>query len=214
MSDFTTFDELTARLIADLGAAPPQRRLLAVVGAPGAGKSTFAESLCAALNRDAPGRAMVVPMDGFHYDDSVLEPQGLLPRKGAPQTFDVEGFDHALGRLAARGAAPVALPLFDRSLEIARAGACLVPPSVEVLIVEGNYLLLQDPPWDGLHRHFWRSIRLDVPLDVLEQRLCARWLGHGFDRAAAAAKVRENDLPNAITVTERSRAADWTIRNC
>lgn len=106
----------------------------------------------------------------------------------------------------------MALPLFDRSLEIARAGACLVPASVGVLIVEGNYLLLQDPPWDRLKRHFWRSIWLEVPQATLEQRLCARWRRYGYDREGAVAKARANDLPNARMVAARSRGADWIVR--
>lgn len=209
MSKQLSFEEVAA----ELAAAPRERLLVAVVGAPGSGKSTFAEALCDTLCRDNPNRAMVVPMDGFHYDNIVLDQRGLLPRKGSPQTFDVEGFDHALGRLAARGAAPVAMPVFDRSLEIARAGASLIPQAVELLIVEGNYLLLNDPPWNQLHRHFWRSIYLNVPINVLEQRLCDRWLGYGYDREAANTKVRANDLPNAMTVLDHSRAADWVVSN-
>src|SRR5690606_16967156 len=83
--------------LARLGA---ERRILcAIVGAPGAGKSTLAEAVAEELNRRSPGSAALLPMDGFHYDDLYLVPAGLRPRKGAPETFDTGGLRHVLGRL-------------------------------------------------------------------------------------------------------------------
>jgi pantothenate kinase len=66
------------------------RRIVVIVGAPGAGKSTFSEALQAALSERV--NCEVLPMDGFHFDDIVLNARGHRPRKGAPHTFDVGGF--------------------------------------------------------------------------------------------------------------------------
>ena len=99
------------------------RLIVALAGPPGSGKSTLSELLVESLNADVPGWAAVLPMDGFHYDDLYLTPAGLRPRKGAPDTFDVGGLEHALQRLRSRNADHVAVPIFDRQLEIARAGA-------------------------------------------------------------------------------------------
>ena len=140
-------------------AAGQARVILAMAGAPGSGKSTLADKLVAKLNARAAGQAAVLPMDGFHYDDLYLVPAGLRPRKGAPHTFDVGGLYHTLRRLRAADETEVAVPVFDRQIEIARAGARLIPASVPVIVVEGNWLLLDQSPWDRLRPMFDRNTR-------------------------------------------------------
>lgn len=198
-------------LVAALTALPPGRRLVAVVGAPGSGKSKLAEQLVERLNAETPGRAAVVPMDGFHYDNALLEPQGLLPRKGAPETFDVQGLAHLLTRLRQSGDGPVAIPVFDRDLELSRAAGRMIDDATEILIVEGNYLLLDEAPWDRLYRHFERTILLDVDEDELKRRLLNRWAKYGYDAAEALRKAEENDLPNGRRMRAASRPADWVV---
>ena len=196
-------------LLRSLVALPPGRRLVAVAGAPGSGKSTLADRLRDALL--AAGRkAEVFGMDGYHYDDIVLEARGLRHRKGAPDTFDVAGFRVTLDRLARNDEAEVAVPVFDRSIEIARAGARIIPQETEVLIVEGNYVLLDAPGWSDLR--FDLTVWLDVPEPVLRHRLRQRWADLGLPEAEITAKVEGNDLPNGRLVATQSRAADFVIR--
>lgn len=184
-----------------------RRYVLAIAGAPGSGKSTLAGALLAALEAEAPGAAALVPMDGFHFDDAVLEARGRRFHKGSPDTFDVGGLAAALGRIRDADA-DVAVPLFDRDLEIARAGARVVPADAPVILVEGNYLLLDDAPWDRLAPLFDRTLFVSVPEAELERRLLARWRGHGLDADAGRARTYDNDLPNARLVAARSRPAD------
>jgi len=187
------------------------RLILAMAGAPGSGKSTTAEKLAARLNQAQAGTAAVLPMDGYHYDDLYLGPAGLQPRKGAPQTFDVGGLFHTLRRLRARDEPAVAVPVFDRKIEIARAGARLIPPEVPVIIVEGNYLLLQQAPWPRLAPLFDITVMIDVPEAVLRSRLALRWEKYGLTPAAITAKLEENDLPNGRLVRSASAPADYRI---
>lgn len=187
------------------------RTVVAIAGAPGSGKSTLAEALVDGLNARDPGSAALLPMDGFHFDDRVLDALGRRARKGAPDTFDVGGLDHSLARLRTRDEAFVAVPVFDRAIEIARAGARLIPAGVPVIVAEGNYLLLKDAPWSALARHFELTVRLDIPEDVLRARLALRWQGYGLSDGEIARKLEENDLPNGRTVTMRSRPADYVI---
>ncbi|WP_176086522.1 nucleoside/nucleotide kinase family protein [Martelella sp. HB161492] len=189
------------------------RLLVAIAGAPGSGKSTLSSRLCDRLNGAAAKTpaAAVVPMDGFHLDDTVLTQQGMLARKGAPFTFDFGGLDALLGRLARNDEDAIAVPLFDRDLEIARAGARLISRNCPIILVEGNYLLLDQAPWSAIRRHFDLTVALDVPLAVLEDRLVARWLEQGFTLAAAQRRARENDLVNARLVRQSGIDADLVV---
>ncbi len=188
-----------------------ERRVLAVAGAPGSGKSTLAEQVVAAVEAAAPGRAAILPMDGFHYDDEVLVPRGWRPRKGAPHTFDVGGFAALLARLRTNAEEEIAVPRFDRDLEIARGGARIVPREVRLIVAEGNYLLLDRAPWAALRARFDRTAFLDVPIEELTRRLTARWAGYGLTGAALVEKMEGNDLPNARTVVAESAAADYLL---
>lgn len=188
-----------------------ERRILAVAGAPGSGKSTLAEAVVEAVEAQAPGSAAILPMDGFHYDDEVLVPRGDRPRKGAPHTFDVGGFAALLSRMRANAEDEIAVPRFDRDLEIARAGARIVPRSVRLIVAEGNYLLLDMPPWSSLRPAFDRTAFLDVLYDELERRLRARWEGYGLDGETLRQKLEGNDLPNARMVVERSAPPDTYV---
>jgi pantothenate kinase len=196
-----------ANLIRTRAKDRPGRFMVAVAGPPGAGKSTVAADLVRLIG---PG-SRVVPMDGFHYDDAVLNARGMRARKGAPDTFDVAGFAHLVARLGTE--AEVAIPIFDRSMELSRAAADIVGPDDRILIFEGNYLLLDDGPWRALGPRFDLTVMLDVTEDELVRRLTARWLHYGKTPEAAADWIASNDLPNIRRVLQGSRAADIRVRN-
>ncbi|HEX2018438.1 MAG TPA: nucleoside triphosphate hydrolase [Aurantimonas sp.] len=190
-----------------------RRLIVALAGSPGSGKSTTAEILAERLNAASPGTADILPMDGFHYDDRVLEARGDRPRKGAPHTFDVDGLAVMLDRLKADDGRAVAVPVFDRAIEIARAGARIITPDARIIIVEGNYLLLDQPDWRALRSRFDLTVMLDVPEEVLRQRLTERWRGLGLAGAALTDKLEGNDLPNMRLVLSRSVPADVVLGN-
>ncbi|QQA41876.1 nucleoside/nucleotide kinase family protein [Pelagovum pacificum] len=185
-----------------------QRVLVAIAGAPASGKSTLAAELLRRM-RNQKVRAEVVPMDGFHLDNAVLEARGLKLRKGAPETFDSLGFLNAVRRL--KEGEEVVLPLFDRPRDLAIAGAVVVEPDCQVVIVEGNYLLFDERPWLNLAGLWDISARIDVPTADLRSRLIQRWLSHGFSRTAATQRAERNDMPNALRVIEKSLPADFIL---
>lgn len=202
--------------LADLLAEKAQgggRVVAALAGAPGSGKSTVAERLADALNARRAGLASVLPMDGYHYDDLHLVPAGLRPRKGAPETFDVGGLFHTLKRIRTRDEAFVAVPVFDRDIEIARAGARMISADVPVIIVEGNYLLLGQEPWSRLRPLFDVAVLVDVPEPVLRARLTARWQHYNLTPDEIAWKLDGNDLPNGRFVMAESRGEDFRLPN-
>lgn len=200
-----TLDEVCAQVLAR--APSPNRRLVAVVGPPASGKSTVAQALAARLTTQGEESA-VVPMDGFHLDDRLLQADGTQNRKGAPNTFDAYGFVRTIKALQSPD--PIIYPIFDRSREIAIAGAGRVPASCKTVVVEGNYLLLQQPPWTRLHNLWTLSIALNPPIDLLIERLKTRWVEH--NKPNAQAWIDTNDVPNITTVMTKSAPADiiWT----
>lgn len=181
------------------------RFITALAGPPGAGKSTLAEAVVGALGAGA----RVVPMDGFHLDNQVLDARGLRARKGCPESFDALGFVHLIRRLRAED--EVVIPVFDRGLDLARAGGDVVRDEDKLLIVEGNYLLLDAAPWADARPLYDLTVALDVPEAELERRLIRRWLDHGHDPAGAEARALSNDIPNARRVLRDSVAAEIVI---
>jgi len=184
------------------------RIMVAVAGPPGAGKSTVGAALVDALN-GAGLSTVLVPMDGFHLDNAVLSAHGLLARKGAPETFDVNGFLATLRRVLLEPV--VYFPRFDRRQDQSIAGTIEVTPAHRVVLVEGNYLCFDAPRWRELTALWDLSVFLDVPLPVLRERLIARWLDHGLDADAAEARAMENDIPNAKAVLDHLMPVHVTL---
>lgn len=202
MSELAT---LASTIFKRAGSSP--RFVIAIAGPPASGKSTRAEALVELFPQ---GNAALVPMDGFHYDDAVLDALGLRHRKGAPETFDFGGFRSLIERLRAREA-NVAVPLFDRSIEIARNAAAIIASDVRFIFVEGNYLLLDEDPWRSLAPLFDFTIFVDVERAELERRLVQRWRDHGREDAAARHWIDTNDLPNIDRVQRSRRQADLVL---
>ena len=199
--------ELAEHIITHAGAA--KRFLVAIAGPPGSGKSTLAEEIAGELAARGESAA-VVPMDGFHMDNAVLEEKRLLERKGAPQTFDIRGLLDILKALH-QGDEEVLVPLFDRARELSIAAARAVPVHTRFILIEGNYLLLDEPGWMDLAEAIDLSVMLAPPENVLEERLLRRWLDLSLAPDTAREKVVQNDLPNGRLVRTRSRKADVTL---
>ncbi len=206
MPQAVTLDDIVRNILA---IDPPRRTIIALAGPPASGKSTAAETIVAKLNQLEPDSAAVVPMDGFHYDDMVLVARGLRLRKGAPETFDCAGFAHLMSRLAANVEEEIAVPVFDRAIEISRGSARIIPQSVKYIVTEGNYLLLNCEPWLQLPRLFDMSVFLKVPRAELHRRLLLRW--QSLSREELVAKIEGNDMINVETVLNKSGEADFTL---
>ncbi|MFD1198266.1 nucleoside/nucleotide kinase family protein [Brucella gallinifaecis] len=186
------------------------RLTVAIAGPPGAGKSTISEYLRDAINQGEAGPAVIVPMDGFHLDNAILDERGLRSRKGSPPTFDCAGFAALLERLK-NTSEDVVIPVFDRKLDLARAGASVVAADHRILLVEGNYLLLDCEPWTRLAPFFDMTIFLNVSFLELERRLIQRWIDHGHTPDAARKRALCNDIPNAELVISSSRKANYIV---
>lgn len=208
-------EDLAHRVLELLAEALAGRVVVGVAGQPGSGKSTLASELVAAV-RAAGTTAVCVPMDGFHLAGAELARLGRQGRKGAPDTFDAAGFVHLLRRLAlADETAPsetVYAPIFDRDLEEAIAGAIPVGPEVQVIVTEGNYLLLDDGPWASVRSLLTETWYLDVAEALRVDRLVARHIGHGRTPEQARAWTQGPDQANADLIAATRGRADGVVR--
>lgn len=205
--------EIAGLTLKRLAGAKGRRVMIAIAGAPGSGKSTIAEHVVDVLNAGEGVSAALFPMDGFHYDDAVLEEMKRRLFKGAIDTFDAHGLRHMLERLKANEDDVVAVPVFDRAIEIARAGGRLIPQSVDIIVCEGNYPLASQSPWDRLKQIFDLTVFVDVDEDDLRARLRDRWRSFGLGEDEINRKVEENDLPNGRFIISSSTEPDLRIGN-
>jgi pantothenate kinase len=187
---------------------PGRRTLLGVAGPPGAGKSRMARFVVAAAGS---GVAAIVQQDGFHLRNDVLTTLGRRDRKGAPDTFDVDGFVDLLDRLRVAGDRAVAVPVFRREVEEVVDAGEVIGAQTELLVVEGNYLLLDEPPWARVAERLDMSLYVDAPAAVRRRRLLDRQRRTYGSAEAAARWVERVDEPNARIVEATRVRADVVV---
>ena len=189
------------------------RFMLGITGPPGAGKSTLALALTAAAAKGrGPGFAVIAPLDGFHLSNETLDSLGFRSVKGAPQTFDAAAFVASLRRLRDEPGVALLWPDFDRAAEQTVPGAISIGPQARLVITEGNYLLLEQPPWREVRALLDRVWYVDAPVDILRRRLIERQLAGGRSEEDAIRHVDESDLRNAELVARTRPLADLAVQ--
>lgn len=190
------------------GRVATTRRIIGIAGCPGSGKSTFAAGLAA----EQPADSIVVPMDGFHYAQRELFRLGRWHRKGAPDTFDLDGYLQLLRRLRSETDQTIYAPRFDRHVEEPIANAIAVEPHHTRVITEGNYLLHDADGWEQVRPLLDECWYVDCEYPTRIVRLIARHIDHGRTGAEAAAWVHDVDEPNARLIRSGLETADVVIR--
>jgi pantothenate kinase len=206
LAQMATLDELVLRGRALMTSG--SRCILGITGTPGSGKSTLSVALAAALGEDA----VLVGMDAFHFANRELRRLGRQHRKGAPDTFDVDGYVALLGRLAAPSDHDIYAPVFDRELEESIGSAVPVHPSAKLVITEGNYLLVEEHGWGAVSAYLDESWFIDVAPELRRERLVRRRISFGHDPDSAAKWVRDVDEANALLIEDALDRADLVVR--
>lgn len=188
------------------------RLIVGIFGSPGSGKSTFSGNLNRELNKIDGLMSKVVPMDGFHFDNKILADRNMLQFKGSPETFDTNGFISLLAKLQQQPENDYVIPIFDRELDLSRASARLIEKSTNILLIEGNYLMLNQAPWNRLQMFFDLTIKIESDRRILKDRLLKRWLDLGISKDQASEKIKQNDLPNSDLVENLSMPADLYVQ--
>lgn len=190
------------------------RAILGIGGTPGAGKTTLAEAIVREVARTRGAEWVAhVPMDGFHLADVQLARLNALGRKGAPDTFDAEGYAHLLGRIRTDDASWIYAPGFDRDLEQPLAAAMVVPPAARLVVTEGNYLLLDVGAWPRARAAVDEVWFVTGDERVRLERLVQRHVDFGKAEHDARTWVEGTDEPNARLVAASSARADRHVRN-
>lgn len=202
-------DALAARVTALV--EPGERVIVGIAGSPGSGKTTLATSLVARLDAVSPGRAVHLPMDGFHLANSTLDRLGRRDRKGAIDTFDGWGFVALLERLRHETDHTVYAPSFSREVDEGVAGEVAVEPEASIVVVEGNYLLVDREPWSRVRSLLDAAWFCATPADEREARLVDRHMRHGRSFDAATAWARDVDGRNAVVIEESRSRADLVV---
>ncbi|MCG7417832.1 nucleoside/nucleotide kinase family protein [Microbacterium sp. ACRRU] len=205
--------DAVAALVARVEAAASgsSRFLLGIAGSPGSGKSTLAAAVVAELNARRAGSAAVLPMDGFHLANATLDRLGRRDRKGAIDTFDGWGFLALLHRLRAETGHTVFAPSFRREVDEGVAGEIAVEPRTRIVVVEGNYLLVDEGPWARVRDALDQTWFCATPAALREERLIERHQTYGRTREAATAWAREVDGANAALIEVTRARADVTV---
>lgn len=188
-------EELSAKL---KRLQPEQRVIIGLVGYPGAGKSTVSAALVNAVNNlHNQTVASVVPMDGYHFSNEELESKGLLALKGVPDTFDASSFIVLLKELRKPAVKTVCCPKFDRSIEASIPDGIAIEPEHRLLVVEGNYLLLDKEPWNSIRDLLDEAWFLHADLNTILPRLVERHREGGRTESGIKTKMESTDIPNA-----------------
>lgn len=200
-------DEFFSEIERTLASNVP-RVIFGVIGKPGAGKSTVSQKVKERFPEDD---VAIISMDGYHLSNEVLDVQAKRDRKGAPDTFDVDGFVTLLAKVKSFTNEKITFPIFHREIEASVADEGVIFSTAKLIIVEGNYLLSKEYGWGEVRHYLDTSFYLSINEEIRIQRLIARHIEFGKDPVDATIWATKSDESNAKFIEQSSQSATYVI---
>ncbi|KAJ5280706.1 hypothetical protein N7478_006078 [Penicillium angulare] len=210
------------------------RYLVAIAGIPGSGKTTTAEAIVQHLNSDSQCRAALLSMDGFHLPRAALDQMPnsteAYTRRGAPWTFDVKRFVDFIHQLRiwadkmplaplSTGSWPskdvIRAPTFDHETKDPVEGGVSITPDTSIIIIEGNYLLLDEPGWRDLASLVDYRVFMDTDLQEARERIAKRHVKAGIETTLEDGyrRVDSNDYLNGVSIQKSLLMPDMVVKS-
>jgi pantothenate kinase len=203
----TSLDEVVDRARSLMTPMSGERKIVGLIGKPGAGKSTLSAQLIDQLG----DQAAILNMDGYHLSNLSLRELGRADRKGAPDTFDALGFTDILKRVKNQVDQNIYFPVFDRAIEESISAQGVITPEIKLVITEGNYLLHNENNWGGVKELLDESWFIEVDDQIRIERLVNRHHKFGKSKADAHSWATGSDENNARIVAQTRELADVII---
>jgi putative kinase len=193
-------------------------RLIVYLAAPPAcGKSTLAAFLeMLSLQNSALEPVQPLGIDGFHYHQAYVLAHTvnrggvetpMKDVKGCPESYDIEKLIVAMQGIMNQD---IQWPFYDRRLHDVVEDAIVV--NRKIVLIEGNWLLLNEGKWPVLRNFCNYSLMLHVEESILESRLIERKIRGGLSPKEAARFYTNSDRPNVLRCMDNSACADMTLR--
>lgn len=226
------FLSLSKKVISILEESSNDRILVTITGIPGSGKSTIANAIANSINtinyekvpRLKP-RCISISMDGYHLSRSDLnamdDPEYAFKRRGAPFTFDADGVVNLVRALRNSCNLPkikrpiIKVPSFDHKEKDPLTNGITIDSDINIIILEGNYLLLNIEPWNEIEKYADERWFVDVDIEIARERLAKRHVEAGIEKSIndALTRVDSNDTLNGIFILENCIShIDYTIK--
>ena len=203
-NQFNSVYQPVMKWIVDVQQELQRRILIGIAGPPGCGKTFFSHVISELINReDNHANSIVVGMDGWHYPNQLLEEkninvngelQSLKRLKGAPETFDVTSFVSFLQ--AAKKEDDLSYPIYDRNLHEPVTDGGILTFMENIVLVEGNYLLLNESPWQQIRTFLDGTIFIEAGEMLCREILLQRHLQGGKTAVQALHHIRNVDMVN------------------
>ena len=201
--------QLLVEEIASLLQGSKPRTMIGIVGKPGAGKSTVVTEIQKQFSTE---EVAIIPMDGYHLSNEELIKLGRRERKGAPDTFDVEGFISLITRVRIEIDKDHTFPIFHREIEASKADEGIVLRNTKVIVIEGNYLFSEEYNWNKVFPLLDQSWFIEIDDEIRMQRLITRHIKYGKTPQEAEEWSRGSDELNARFIEKTAARAGKIIK--
>lgn len=201
--------QLLVEEIASLLQGSKPRTMIGIVGKPGAGKSTVVTEIQKQFSTED---VAIIPMDGYHLSNEELIRLGRRERKGAPDTFDVEGFISLITRVRNEIDKNHTFHIFHREIEASKADEGIVLRNTKVIVIEGNYLFSEEHNWSEVFPLLDQSWFIEIDDEIRMQRLITRHIKYGKTPQEAEDWSRGSDEANAKFIAKTASRAERIIK--